>query len=173
MAEIFSIGHSNRSFELFVSLLEAWEVALLVDVRHVPRSRRNPQFNGDELARRLPANGIEYRRAPELGGWRRPAADSRNGAWRNESFRGYADYMLTDAFRTALERLVSSAEEQRTAIMCAEALPWRCHRSLIADALLAGGHRVRHITSAAKADEHRMTPFARVDGNVVTYPALL
>lgn len=173
MVEVFSIGHSNRSSDAFLALLEAWRIELLVDVRHVPRSRRNPQFNTETLAITLPEAGIAYRRNSELGGWRKPAPDSPNGAWRNKSFRGYADYMLTDAFHQALDRLIAMAARQRTAMMCAEAVPWRCHRSLIADALMAGGHSVRHIMSATRADAHRMTPFARVDGATVTYPALL
>ena len=168
---MFSIGHSTRSFEEFVGLLRTWHVEVLADVRTVPRSRRNPQFNGDALAVSLPADGIAYVAMPALGGWRRPLPDSRNTGWRLASFRGYADYMQTDAFRAALAGLMARAAGAGLAFMCAEAVPWRCHRSLIADALVARGCDVRDIISATKADAHRMTPFARVDGDRVAYPA--
>jgi uncharacterized protein (DUF488 family) len=171
--ELWTIGHSTRPFDDFVALLEAWSIETLVDVRTVPKSRRNPQFNTDSLATSLPERGVAYVHMPELGGFRKPRVDSPNMAWQNESFRGYADYMLTEEFEVALDRLVAIAEGSRVAIMCAEAVPWRCHRSLIADALVARGHAVRHIMSDVKSDEHKMTRFARVDGGRVSYPAML
>lgn len=169
---MFTIGHSTRSFEDFVSLLHGRNIELLADVRTAPRSRRNPQFNTGNLATSLPLAGIAYVRLPELGGWRRPRADSPNTGWQHASFRGYADYMLTSDFRSALDGLIALGCEHRLAFMCVEAVPWRCHRSLIADALVARGYDVRHIVSAKKADPHRMTPFARVQGGSVTYPPL-
>jgi uncharacterized protein (DUF488 family) len=136
----------------------------------VPRSRHNPQFNEDALARDLPPRGIAYAREPGLGGLRHARKDSPNGAWRNASFRGFADYMQTPEFDAALDRLLALARRERVAILCAEAVPWRCHRSLVADALLARGVEVAHATSAARASPHRMTPFARVADGRVTYP---
>jgi uncharacterized protein (DUF488 family) len=168
---IFTIGHSTRSFEDFVGLLQAHRIELLADVRTAPHSRRNPQFNTELLANGLPATGIAYVLLPELGGWRRPRADSPNTAWRHASFRGYADYMLTEEFQKALTDLIALGDERRLVIMCAEAVPWRCHRSLIADALVARGCDVRHIVGA-KSDSHRMTPFARMKDGIVTYPPL-
>ena len=170
VTELLTIGHSTRSLDEFAGLLAVWRVALLVDVRTVPRSRRNPQFNEDVLSSELAARGIAYERTKALGGWRRPVPDSPNTGWRLASFRGYADYMRTGEFERALNALIASARQRRLAIMCAEAVPWRCHRSLIADALLVRGCEVRHIMTATKAEPHRMTPFARVDGDRVTYP---
>ncbi len=167
---MFTIGHSTRSFEEFVALLQARSIELLADVRTVPRSRHNPQFNTENLAPGLATAGITYVPLPALGGWRRPRADSPNTGWRHASFRGYADYMLTAEFRGALDGLIALGCEHRLAFMCAEAVPWRCHRSLIADALVARGYDVRHVVSATKVDPHRMTPFAHVEGDVVTYP---
>jgi uncharacterized protein (DUF488 family) len=169
---MFTIGHSTRSFEEFVALLQARSVKLLADVRTVRRSRHNPQFNIENLAPALATAGITYVQLPALGGWRRPLADSANTGWRQASFRGYADYMLTEEFRSALDGLIALGREHRLAFMCAEAVPWRCHRSLIADALVARGCEVRHIINASKADAHRMTPFALVKVGVVTYPPL-
>jgi uncharacterized protein (DUF488 family) len=168
---IWTIGHSTRSFEDFAGLLHARCIELLADVRTAPHSRRNPQFNTELLANGLPASGIAYVLLPELGGWRRPSADSPNTGWRHASFRGYADYMRTDEFRKALSHLIELGREHHLAIMCAEAVPWRCHRSLIADALLAHGCDVRHIVGA-KSNPHRMTPFARMKDGIVTYPPL-
>jgi uncharacterized protein (DUF488 family) len=169
----YTVGHSTRSFDALVDLLRAWGVELLLDVRTAPRSRRNPQFNAAVLARDLPPLGIAYARLPELGGWRKPAADSPNMAWRLDSFRGFADYMQTQEFDAALRRLIEMARGRRVALLCAEAVPWRCHRSLIADALMARGYDVHHITSPVRAEPHRITPFARIDGERVTYPAIL
>ncbi|MEX2226128.1 MAG: DUF488 domain-containing protein [Dehalococcoidia bacterium] len=171
--ELWTVGHSTRTFDEFVSMLTAWRIETLVDVRTVPRSRRHPHFNSDALAAALPERSIAYVHLPELGGFRKPRADSANMAWQNESFRGYADYMLTADFAAALERLIALAGASRAAIMCAEAVPWRCHRSLIADALTARGHSVDHIMSASNADTHRMTRFARIEHGRVTYPAML
>lgn len=151
-------------------MLEAHGVDLLVDVRTVPRSRHNPQFNAQALPEPLAAAGIQYVHLPGLGGLRHPRKDSRNTGWRNLSFRGYADYMQTAEFEENLAQLLRLEEGKRAAIMCAEAVPWRCHRSMIADALTARGIRVGHIMSATKADAHKLTPFAQVEGAKVTYP---
>jgi len=170
---LYTIGHSNRSLEEFLSLLGSHSIELLADIRTVPKSRHNPQFAREALAASLPPAGIAYRHMPGLGGLRHPRHDSINLAWRNDSFRGYADYMQTAPFRDALEQLIAAASSLRTAIMCAEAVPWRCHRSLVADALTAGGVEVRHIMSAATANLHKLTPFAHVEGTQVTYPGIL
>lgn len=170
---MWTIGHSTRAFDAFVELLAAWRIEGVVDVRTVPKSRRHPQFSTDSLAATLQERGIAYVHEPELGGFRKARANSPNMAWQNASFRGYADYMLTDEFEAALNRLIELASESRVAVMCAEAVPWRCHRSLIADALVARGHVVHHIMTAAKADLHKLTRFARVDDERVTYPAML
>jgi uncharacterized protein (DUF488 family) len=151
-------------------LLRRHRVELVVDVRTLPASRRMPHFAKSALERSLPEHGIAYRHMPELGGLRKPKPDSTNLGWRNVSFRGYADYMQTDAFREALAELVRLAATQRIAIMCAEAVPWRCHRSLIADALAVAGVEVRHITGMQEPSPHRLTPFARVEGGRISYP---
>lgn len=143
---------------------------LLVDVRSAPGSRRMPHFSKAALEVSMPEADIAYLHMPELGGRRTPRRDSPNGGWRNDGFRGYADYMQAPAFWAALERLQELARERRTAIMCAEAVPWRCHRSLIADALTVAGSDVRHITGAGTPSSHRLTPFARVEGGRITYP---
>ena len=153
-----------------LALLAAHDVHRVADVRRFPRSRRHPQFNTDTLARELPAAGVAYRHWPALGGFRRARPDSRNTAWRNASFRGYADYMASDAFVAALEALLADAREGPTAIMCAEAVPWRCHRSLISDALVARGVEVRHILGPERAEAHTLTEGARVQGRNVIYP---
>jgi uncharacterized protein (DUF488 family) len=167
---IFTIGHSTRPSEVFVGLLTAHGVETLVDVRTIPRSRHNPQYNGDTLAATLAVHRIAYVHEPALGGLRKPRPDSINAGWRNTSFRGYADYMQTPAFHAAVDALVARAAAGHTAIMCAEAVPWRCHRSLVADALTARGIEAREIVSETKATPHKLTPFARVDGTRVTYP---
>ena len=143
----------------------------VVDVRTIPRSRHNPQFNRDQLSPALHRAKIHYRHMPGLGGLRRSAPDSANTGWRNASFRGYADYMQTPEFGDSLARCVDLAKQERVALMCAESVPWRCHRSLIADALLARGIEVREITSGIRARPHELTPWARVKGTQVTYPA--
>jgi uncharacterized protein (DUF488 family) len=169
---IFTIGHSTRPLEDLVALLASNGVVQLGDVRTVPKSRRHPHFVREALAESLPPAGIAYRHFPGLGGLRKPRPDSSQTAWRNEGFRGYADYMQTPPFAKALDDLVQWAARP-TAIMCAEAVWWQCHRQLIADALVARGVEVRHIVSAAPPEGHRLTDFARVDGTRVIYPGLV
>jgi uncharacterized protein (DUF488 family) len=168
---ILTIGHSTRPFEELVALLRAHGVTRLVDIRTVPRSRANPQYDRATLPRALRARKIHYTHLASLGGLRRARPDSPNGAWRNASFRGYADYMQTPEFDAALDELIALAEQEPVAIMCAEAVPWRCHRSLVADALTARGIEVAHVMSATRANPHRMTSFARIRRGKVTYPA--
>jgi uncharacterized protein (DUF488 family) len=167
---IYTIGHSNRPLEEFLNMLRAHDIAQLIDVRTAAGSRRNPQFGKSELSLALEAEGTRYLHLPELGGFRKPRIDSRNTGWRNASFRGFADYMETPQFEAGITRLLEVAEARTASIMCSEAVPWRCHRSLIADALTVRGQEVRHIMSANKADEHRLTPFAKVDGTEIWYP---
>jgi len=165
-----TIGHSTRTLDELVALLRAFDVSVLVDVRTIPHSRHNPQFNRDALRAALPRRGIRYVHLPALGGLRRTRKDSPNTGWRNASFRGFADYMLTDEFEIGLAELRGLAKEGRVAIMCAEAVPWRCHRSLIADALTVRGAQVEHITGPERSHPHRLTAFARVEGTRITYP---
>ena len=167
---IFTIGHSTRPIERFIETLQSSGVKQLLDIRTIPKSRRNPQFNSDALAASLRAAHIRYIHLKELGGLRHPRRDSINLAWRNASFRGYADYMQTPEFEAALARAIELAQARPTALMCAEALPWRCHRSLVADALVVRGIRVLEIVSSAEPKEHKLTPFARVRGTHITYP---
>jgi uncharacterized protein (DUF488 family) len=167
---ILTIGHSTRATEDFIDLLRAHGVQLIVDVRTIPRSRRNPQFNEDTLAASLKDSGIDYVRLKELGGLRRPKKDSQNMGWRNESFRGFADYMQTPEFEAGINELVRLARDRTVAVMCAEALPWRCHRSLVADALVVRGIKVEHIMTLKKRTEHSMTKWAKVVGKQITYP---
>lgn len=168
---ILTVGHSTRPLVEFIALLKAHSVTLLVDVRTVPRSGHNPQFNSDTLPSALARDGIDYEHVIGLGGFRRAVPGSPNEGWRNASFRGYADYMQTPAFAESLGALIATASKERVALMCAEAVPWRCHRSLIADALVVHGAHVEEITSATRSQVHTLTPFARVDGVVITYPA--
>ena len=168
---VWTIGHSTRSLESFVELLRAHGVKELVDVRTIPRSRHNPQFNQDSLPKPLKAAGIGYVHLPELGGLRRARRDSLNKGWRNASFRGYADYMQTAEFVAGLKKLLARARRRRIAVMCAEAVPWRCHRSLIADALRVRGCNVEHIMSGKTRQEHTLTPWAKVRGTQITYPS--
>ena len=170
---IYTIGHSTRSLVDFIALLRAHEVARIADVRTVPKSRRHPHFAGEALGASLPAAGIGYRHFPSLGGLRKPRRDSRNTAWRHEGFRGYADYMETAEFEAALDRLVEWSADAPTAIMCAEAVWFRCHRQLIADALVARGIEVRHIMSPASAPRHTPSSFAHVENGRVSYRGLL
>jgi len=170
-SDVLTIGHSNRPLEELIATLGAHGVELLVDVRTVPRSRHNPQFNSEALPEPLAAAGIAYVHMPGLGGLRHARKDSRNTGWRNLSFRGYADYMQTAEFEENLAELLRIEEGKRAAIMCAEAVPWRCHRSMIADALTARGIPVWHIMSATRRDPHKLTSFARVEGTRVTYPS--
>ncbi len=168
---MLTVGHSTRTIEEFLALLAAHKVKQLVDVRTIPRSRHNPQFNTDQLAQSLSGAGIRYLHMSELGGLRHARRDSINVAWRNLSFRGYADYMQTPEFEKALNELMRLAQKRRTAIMCAEAVPWRCHRSLIADALVARGVEVQEITSQTSVRPHTLAPWARVEQGRITYPA--
>jgi len=167
---VLTVGHSTRALEEVVALLKQNQVAELWDVRTVPGSRRVPHFSAASLAAELPRHGIAYRHVKELGGLRKPRPDSANTAWRNQAFRGYADYMQTPEFAAALEELVAAQEGRRLAVMCAEAVPWRCHRSLLADALLARGVEVLDIIDEHPAKPHRITPFAAVAEGRVTYP---
>lgn len=168
---VWTIGHSDRTFDAFVSLLKENGVALVADVRSVPRSRHAPQFNIATLPAALAAEGIGYEHLAELGGWRHGRADSPNTGWRNASFRAYADYMLTPEFAEALDGLLRLAAERPTAIMCAEAVPWRCHRSLVADALIVRGVEVWDILGPGSVREHVLTAFASVTDGRITYPA--
>ena len=167
---LFTIGHSNRSLEALIAMLRAHGITRLVDIRTIPRSRHNPQFNRETLPAVLAAAGIAYEHRKGLGGLRRPRTDLPNTGWRNAGFRGFADYMETAEFAAELAALMAEAEAAPTAVMCAEAVPWRCHRSLVADALLVRGHAVEHILSVARRQAHKLTPFARVEGMRVTYP---
>ncbi len=167
---VHTVGHSTRSLLDLVSVLRHYDVELLVDIRGIPRSRHTPQFNSEELDADLPRYGLGYVHLPELGG-RRPSRDgSPNTGWRNKSFRGYADHMQTETFRAGLEELLRLTERWRPAIMCAEAVPWRCHRSLVGDALLVRGLRVVDIFDVDKAREHNLTSFAKVEGDRILYP---
>ena len=171
VGRLYTLGHSTRSLDELLHLLRAHDVGVLADVRRFPRSPRNPRFNDEHLARSLPEAGVRYAWLAPLGGRRQSHPGSLvNAGWRNPSFRAYADHMLTDEFEQGLTELLELARRAQVAIMCAEAVPWRCHRSLIADALTARGSAVRHIQGLRRADLHHLTPFARVDGHQVTYP---
>jgi uncharacterized protein (DUF488 family) len=168
---LYTIGHSTRTLDELVAALRSFGIRTLVDIRTIPRSRHTPQFNREALAPRLPRRGIRYVHMPALGGLRKPRRGSTNAAWRNTGFRGFADYMQTPEFDAALDGLRALAEEAGPlAFMCAEALPWRCHRSLVADALTARGDAVYHIMGPDRASLHALTPWAHVDGRHVTYP---
>ena len=169
----YTVGHSTRSAAEFFALLTAHRIAQLADVRTIPRSRRHPHFSGEVLARQLPQQGILYRQFPGLGGLRRPQADSPNTAWKNASFRGYADHMMSPEFDEAFDELLRYGRGAPTAIMCAEALWWRCHRALLSDALALRSIEVLHIDSVGPARPHRLTEFAQnLDGKPV-YPGLV
>lgn len=170
MGPVLTVGHSTRPIDEFIGLLAAHGVQRLLDVRTVPKSRHNPQFNGDALRASLSSAGIGYAQEPGLGGFRRPRPDSPNSGWRNTSFRGYADYMMTPEFDASLRDVIEIAGHERVALMCAEAVPWRCHRSLIADALLVRGIGVCEIAGENRLAPHRLTPFACVHGQSITYP---
>jgi uncharacterized protein (DUF488 family) len=167
---MFTIGHSTRPITVFVRLLKAHGVQRVVDVRTIPKSRHNPQFNRDQLSPALHRARIHYTHMAGLGGLRHARPDSINMGWRNASFRGYADYMQTPEFDENLRRCLDLAGRERVVLMCAEAVPWRCHRSLIADALLVRGIVVSEITSGVRAKPHVLTPWARVKGTRLTYP---
>jgi uncharacterized protein (DUF488 family) len=165
-----TVGHSTRSIEEFIRLLNAHGVRRVIDVRTIPRSRHNPQFNRDNLSSALHRARIHYRHMPGLGGLRHARRDSTNRGWRNASFRGYADYMQTATFSRNLDRCIDFAKSELVVLMCAEAVPWRCHRSLIADALLVRGIAASEITSGIRVRPHVLTPWARVKGTQITYP---
>ena len=167
--KIYTIGHSTRSFDEFLGLLREHEVERLADIRRYPGSRRFPHFSKDSLAVSLPREGIAYVHVPELGGRRKPRPDSPNAAWRNEQFRAYADHMSTSEFREAVDGLLASP--LRTAVMCAEAVPWRCHRNLLSDELVRRGVDVVHILSPGSTRLHQLTPDAKIEGDHVVYPA--
>lgn len=166
--KLWTIGHSTHPLQTLLELLSGQRIELLADVRTVPRSRRHPHFSSEALAQALPSQGIEYRHLQKLGGWRKPLRDSPNTGWRNEAFRGYADYALTPTFGEALDELCRLASAQRTAIMCSEALWWRCHRRLIADRLVAAGWEVCHIGADGRTSAHPLSEFASVqpDGTI-------
>ncbi len=168
---IWSVGHSSRPWEDFLALLRAHGIQQVADVRRIPRSRRHPHFAREALEPALAAEGIAYLPLPELGGRRRPRKDSRHAGWQSPGFRGYADAMDTEAFREHLRRLEQAARARRTAVLCAEAVPWRCHRHLIADALTVRGATVLHILDAGRPRPHRLTPFARLVDGKLCYPA--
>lgn len=170
MELVCTIGHSNRSIEEFLELLRLNEIERVLDIRTVPRSRHNPQFGQDMLPSSLAEVGIAYQHMAGLGGLRHPRKDSMNGGWRNTSFRGYADYMQTDEFAENVAAVARLAQTTRCVLMCAESVPWRCHRSMVADALTVRGFRVEHIIGKQKRRAHSLTPFARVDGLRITYP---
>jgi uncharacterized protein (DUF488 family) len=167
---IFTIGHSTRTIDEFVELLKTYAVTMLVDVRTVPRSRHNPQFNKETLPSTLKSHIIKYIHMPEIGGLRRPKHDSINLAWKNMGFRGYADYMQTQEFTEHLLKITALARENCLALMCAEALPWRCHRSLISDALVVRHVKVQHIISKTSCLNHELNEMAHMEGNQITYP---
>jgi uncharacterized protein (DUF488 family) len=170
---VYTAGHSTRTLRELLDLLAGFEIRVLADVRTLPRSRRHPHFAGGALAEALAARGLRYVHLARLGGLRRPRPDSPNTGWRHPGFRGFADYMGTDAFEAGLEELRALPDEGRVALLCAEAVPWRCHRSLVADALTARGAEVEHIVGAARSTPHELTPFARVESGRVYYPGLV
>jgi uncharacterized protein (DUF488 family) len=167
---IFTIGHSTRPIEEFIELLKSQDITQLVDIRTIPRSRHNPQYEKEALSKALKKAGIEYVYLKDLGGLRPAVKNSVNDAWRNESFRNYADYMQTKGFERGIHELIEFGKEKTTAIMCAEAVPWRCHRSLVGDALVARHISVFDIISEHSVNEHAITSFAAVDGTQITYP---
>ncbi|MCL4519054.1 MAG: DUF488 domain-containing protein [Thaumarchaeota archaeon] len=167
---VYTIGHSTRTIKDFIQILNSYEISQVVDVRTIPRSRHNPQFNRDTLANSLKNLKIKYLHLPKLGGLRRPLPDSVNRGWRNASFRGYADYMQTDEFKSALRKVIELSKNHRIALMCAESVPWRCHRTLIADALLVQKIQTNHLFSVTASKKHTLTPWAKVRGNTITYP---
>jgi len=173
MVKIWTVGHSTRSGEEFIEILKAHQIGVLVDVRTYPGSRRYPQFNRETLSERLSGVGIKYKHQANLGGRRRPRPDSHNTAWRNEQFRGYADHMETEEFKNGVRGLLELAASKRVAVMCAEAVWWRCHRSLIADYLKAEGHEVIHILDEKKTEEHPFTSAARIVNGKLSYRGLL
>lgn len=171
VGEVFTVGHSTRTIDAFVEMLQSHDVEVLWDCRTIPRSRHNPQYEGGALAESLKRSGIGYHHEARLGGLRRPLRDSPNAGWENASFRGYADHMATTEFQDALRDLLAEAKSKNVAVMCAEGNPYRCHRRLIADALCVEGLQPREITGVGKAKSHELTSFAVVDGKQITYPS--
>ncbi len=172
--QVWTIGHSVRSADEFISLLRSQEIDRLADIRTIPQSRRHPHFGRDALEARLRSEGIGYRHFKDLGGLRKPRADSSNNAWKNASFRGYADHMQTKEFAGAIDELLTFGDGGRVVVMCAEAVWWQCHRMLLSDALVAKNIDVRHILSATSVQPHRLTPFAQIgDDHQVRYPGLV
>ncbi|MCL5678461.1 MAG: DUF488 domain-containing protein [Candidatus Thermoplasmatota archaeon] len=168
---IYASGHSTMAVEKFIRILKSSSISLVVDIRTIPHSRHNPQFDSESLEASLRAENIGYRNMKELGGLRKPVRDSKNNAWINDSFRGFADYMQTEEYEKAIAELLDISVRERVVLMCAEGNPFRCHRSLIADTLTARGVPVYHISGSGKTRLHTMTPFARVNGKNVAYPA--
>jgi len=172
MVEVFTIGHSTRTWKVFLELLRAHGIKRVIDVRSIPRSQHNPQFNRETVAAKLRSARIGYVHLRKLGGLRHARRDSPNTAWRNASFQGFADYMQTREFEAGLQRVIKLAKQKRSALMCAEAVPWRCHRSLIGDALVVRAIRVADIISGKKSRVHALTSFANVQGSHITYPLM-
>ncbi|PIT88858.1 MAG: DNA repair protein [Candidatus Levybacteria bacterium CG10_big_fil_rev_8_21_14_0_10_36_7] len=170
IVKLYTIGHSTRPIDAFVKILKPYEIEILVDIRTIPKSRHNPQFEENNLENSLIESGIGYIYMKDLGGLRNPAKDSKNLEWRNTSFRGFADYMGTDEFENAINKLKDIAGSHKTVIMCAEALPWRCHRNLIADALVVQKWKVVHLMTDKISNEHRLTEFLKVASGKCTYP---
>lgn len=169
---IYTVGHSTRTIEDFIHLMKTYAIETVVDVRKIAKSRHNPQYSEDALRKSLGENDITYRRFEGLGGLRHTTPESLNIGWKNVSFRGYADYMQTPEFAESVEQLIALAADSQTVIMCAEAVPWRCHRSLIGDALVIRGIVVEDIISESSCKPHKLTSFAKVNGNTITYPAI-
>ena len=167
---IYTIGHSTHSIDQFIKILQVYKIELVVDVRTIPRSRHNPQFNGNQLKFDLEQHDIEYLHLEELGGLRHTTKTSINTGWTNLSFRGFADYMQTPEFQKGIDLLIETSKLKQTVIMCAEAVPWRCHRSLIGDALVVRNIEVENIMSEKFAKPHKITLWAKVDGVIITYP---
>jgi len=171
MPVVYTIGHSTHPIDEFLLILKTYSINLLTDIRTVPRSRHNPQYEQAEFRKSLQRQNIDYVHMPSLGGLRHARKDSVNTGWKNASFRGYADYMQTQEFAVAIDELVALAEKSKTAIMCAEAVPWRCHRSLVSDALLIRGLEVIDLLSGTNAKPHKITPLAVIQGQQITYPS--
>jgi uncharacterized protein (DUF488 family) len=172
--DAYSMGFSNRTWDETLQILATYEIKRVVDIRTLPGSKHTPQFNLEHLQRELPKSGIDYVHMKSLGGLRKPHKDSTlNAAWRNDGFRGYADYMQTGEFQSALDELIHLLKEQTTVCCCTEAVFWRCHRQLVSDALLARGYRVGHIFNSAKVEAHSLTKFVKAEGTRLTYPSLL
>ncbi len=167
---VYTIGHSTRSIEEFILVLKHYNIEIVADVRKVPKSKHNPQFEGPHLEKSLEENGMSYIHIPQLGGLRYPKKDSKNMEWRNTSFRGYADHMETAEFEKGLNMLKKIAERHRTVILCAEAVPWKCHRNLISDALSLQGWVVVHIMTEKVSNNHELTEFLKVVEGKLTYP---